>query len=62
MVTQVMAYELMGNRVAVWKTPDGEWLVSNTATGKAILCVSCSHALDTFDRCIETLHGNQLLN
>jgi hypothetical protein len=61
-VTQVMAYELNGNRVAVWKTGDGEWLVNNTATGKCLRCLSCEQALDTFDYCLEAIHGSQLLN
>jgi hypothetical protein len=58
----VMSYELSNQRIGVWKTTEGEWLVSNTATGKSILCVSCSQALDIFDRCIEAFRGTNLMN
>ncbi len=61
-VEQAMAYELNGNRVAVWKSEYGDWIVTNTFTGKALLCISCEEALDVFDHCLEAIHGNQLLN
>jgi hypothetical protein len=61
-VQQVMAYELNGQRIGVWKTEDNEWFVSNTATGKCLRCLSCEQALDTFDACLEAINRGKLLN
>ena len=41
----VVAYELKGERVAVWKIEDS-WIVTNTFTKKSLLCLSASQALD----------------
>jgi len=61
-ITRIMAYELNNQRVALWKTDEGDYVVSNTVTGKALLCVCYSQASDTFDRCIDTLRDNPIRN
>jgi hypothetical protein len=60
---RILAYELKENRIAVHKIRnESSYLVTNTFTGKALLCISIEQALDTFDFCIESLHGNNLMN
>lgn len=62
-IDQVMAFEISGNRIAIWKTEDKEFIVSNTFTKKSLLCLSLEQALDIFDACLVSMFpGNKLLN
>jgi hypothetical protein len=61
-VTQVMAYELDNQRIGIWKSENGDYIVTNTLTGKSLLCISCEEALDVFDYCLTALRGTNLMN
>ena len=62
-LTPIIIYELKDRRIAVYKSEDGDFVCSNTWTGKALLCLSMEQALDTFDACLCSMFpGNKLLN
>ena len=60
--TPVIMFEVGGQRIAVYKSEDQDYFVTNTVVGKALLCVGIDEALAVFDHCIETTFGSGLLN
>lgn len=49
---QVMAFELDGFKASLHKTPDNEYVVTNSVTQKALFCLGWEQAHWIFNGCV----------
>jgi hypothetical protein len=56
---RIMAYELPTGRISIYIS-NGEYVVVNTLTNKALHCLNLEQAMDIFDRCVDTVKDSVL--
>ena len=51
----VVAFELKGYRIAIWKCSDKSWVITDTYSQKSLLCLSFEQATEIMEGCVQHL-------